>query len=178
MKKTAFIILGLVMAFCFGFFFNWIISINPEKTTIKQSGNPIEMKRVTGIGGIFFKCKNPAKVKEWYKTHLGFDTNQYGASFEWQEGTNPTKKESLQWSPFAENTTYFEPSVKDFMINYRVENLVSLVEVLKKEGVTVLDKIETYEYGKFIHIMDIEGNKIELYEPNYGYSKAGKSGSK
>jgi len=178
MKKTAFIILGLVMAFCFGFFFNWIISIRPEKTTIKQTENPIEMKRVTGIGGIFFKCKNPVKVKEWYKTHLGFETNQFGASFEWQEGTNPTKKESLQWSPFAETTTYFEPSTKDFMINYRVAYLESLVKLLKKENVTILDKIETYEYGKFIHIMDIEGNKIELYEPNYEKGKNAKSGTK
>ena len=165
MKKTAFIILGLVIAFCLGFFFNLLISIQPHKTIIKQTQNPVEIKRVTGIGGIFFKCKNPAKVKEWYKKHLGFDTNQYGASFEWQEGTHPAKKETLQWSPFAESTTYFEPSTKDFMINYKVANLVSLVELLKKEDVTILDKIETYEYGKFIHIMDIEGNKIELYEP-------------
>ena len=165
MKKTAFIILGLVIAFCLGFFFNLLISIQPHKTINKQKQNPIEIKRVTGIGGIFFKCKNPAKVKEWYKKHLGFDTNQYGASFEWQEGSNPSKKETLQWSPFAESTTYFEPSIKDFMINYKVANLVSLVELLKKEDVTILDKIETYEYGKFIHIMDIEGNKIELYEP-------------
>lgn len=166
MKKTAFIISGLVTAFCFGFFFNMMISIQPHKTIIKQTQNPVEIKRVTGIGGIFFKCKNPAKIKEWYKKHLGFDTNQYGASFEWQEGTDPTKKETLQWSPFTETTSYFNPSTKDFMINYKVENLVSLVELLKQENVTILDKIETYEYGKFIHIMDIEGNKIELYEPN------------
>ena len=154
-----------MIAFCLGFFFNLLISIQPHKTIIKQTQNPVEIKRVTGIGGVFFKCKNPVKIKEWYKTHLGFDTNQYGASFEWLEGTNPAKKETLQWSPFAESTTYFEPSTKDFMINYKVANLVSLVELLKKEDVTVLDKIETYEYGKFIHIMDIEGNKIELYEP-------------
>ena len=167
-----------MMAFCFGFFFNWLISVSTDKTAIKRTDKTVEVKRVTGIGGVFFKCKNPVKIKEWYKTHLGFDTNQYGASFEWQEGTYPTKKESMQWSPFAESTTYFEPSTKDFMINYRVENLVSLVNHLKKEGVTILDKIETYEYGKFIHIMDIEGNKIELYEPNYEYDKSGKSGSK
>jgi len=166
MKKTAFIIIGLVIAFCFGFFFNWMISFHPTKTTITQTQKPNEIKRVTGIGGIFFKCKNPAKVKDWYKKHLGLDTNQYGTTFEWQESTNPSKKETLQWSPFAETTTYFNPSTKDFMINYKVQNLVSLVELLKKEGVTVLDKIETYEYGKFVHIMDIEGNKIELYEPN------------
>ena len=137
----------------------------------EQPDNAIEMKRVTGVAGIFFKCKDPDKIKEWYKTHLGFDTDQYGARFEWQEGADPTKKGSLQWSPFSETENYFAPSTKDFMINYRVENLVALVEQLRKEGVTIVDRIETYEYGKFVHIMDIEGNKIELYEPNYEHGK-------
>ena len=75
------------------------------------------------------------------------------------------KKGLTQWNPFAENTKYFEPSTKDFMINYRVENLEALVEELKKENVTIVDKIETYDYGKFVHILDIEGNKIQLWEP-------------
>lgn len=124
------------------------------------------MKKVTGIGGIFFKCKDPGKMNEWYKTHLGFDTNDYGANFEWRQEEDPTKKGSTQWSPFAETTKYFEPSAKDFMINYRVENLEALVEQLRKEGVTIVDNIETFDYGKFVHIMDAEGNKIELWEPN------------
>lgn len=123
------------------------------------------MKKVTGIGGIFFKCKDPGKMNEWYKTHLGFDTNEYGANFEWRQEDDPKKKGSTQWSPFAENTTYFEPSAKDFMINYRVENLEALVGQLRKEGVTIVDNIETFDYGKFVHIMDAEGNKIELWEP-------------
>jgi predicted enzyme related to lactoylglutathione lyase len=123
------------------------------------------MKKVTGIGGIFFKCKDTGKMKEWYKTHLGLDAGPYGASFEWREAEDPTKKGSTQWSPFAETTKYFEPSSKDFMINYRVENLEALVEQLKNEGVTILDKIEAYDYGKFVHIIDVEGNKIELWEP-------------
>ncbi len=123
------------------------------------------MKKVTGIGGIFFKCKDPNTMNEWYKTHLGFDTNEYGVNFEWRRGEDPTKKGSTQWSPFEEKTKYFEPSAKDFMINYRVDNLEALVEQLKKEGVTIVDNIETYEYGKFVHIMDLEGNKIELWEP-------------
>ena len=123
------------------------------------------MKRVTGIGGVFFKCKDPKAINEWYKTHLGFDTNDYGASFEWKELDDSTKTGLTQWSPFAEKTKYFEPSTKDFMINYRVENIEALVEVLKKEGVTILDTIESYDYGKFVHILDIEGNKIELWEP-------------
>jgi predicted enzyme related to lactoylglutathione lyase len=171
MKKTAFIVIGLVISFCCGFFLNMVV-INKAGNNIvsTQYNKPIKMKRVTGIGGIFFKCKDPIKIKEWYKTHLGLNTNEYGASFEWKEG-NPAKTESLQWSPFSETTTYFGPSTKDFMINYRVEDLVGLVEQLKKEGVTIVDKIEIYEYGKFIHIMDIEGNKIELYEPNYEHSE-------
>lgn len=124
------------------------------------------MKRVTGIGGVFFKCKDPNKMKEWYKTHLGLPTNDYGATFEWRQDSDSTKKGSTTWSPFAETTKYFEPSTKDFMINYRVDNLEALVEELKKEGVTVTDTIETSDYGKFVHIMDIEGNKVELWEPN------------
>lgn len=128
--------------------------------------NQIKMKRVTGIGGIFFKCQDPEKMKEWYKTHLGFDTTQYGVKFEWQEATDPAKKGYTLWTPFADKTKYFEPSSKDFMINYRVENIEALVEALKNEGVTVLDKIESYDvFGKFVHILDLEGNKIELWEP-------------
>jgi len=124
------------------------------------------MKKVTGIGGIFFKCKDPGKITAWYKTHLGMETNQYGANFEWRQAADSSKKGSTQWSPFPESTKYFEPSAKDFMINYRVENLVVLVEQLQKEGVTIVDTIETYDYGKFIHILDVEGNKVELWEPS------------
>ena len=124
------------------------------------------MKRVTGIGGIFFKCQDPDNVKAWYKTHLGLNTDQWGTTFEWHQGADSTKKGYTQWSPFKDKTTYFEPSVKDFMINYRVENLEMLVDALREEGVTILDQIEAFEYGKFVHILDIEGNKIELWEPN------------
>jgi len=124
------------------------------------------MKKVTGIGGIFFKCQDPEKAKEWYKAHLGFNIDPYGAKFDWREEEDPSKKGYTLWTPFSSKTKYFEPSSQDFMINYRVENLEALVEELKKEGVTVLDKIETYEYGKFVHILDGEGNKIELWEPH------------
>lgn len=123
------------------------------------------MKKVTGIGGIFFKCKDPNAMNEWYKTHLGFNSNQYGTSFEWLEADDPAKKGITQWTPFKDTTQYFAPSEKEFMINYRVHNLEALVEELKKEQVTVLDDIATYEYGKFVHILDMEGNKIELWEP-------------
>ena len=124
------------------------------------------MKKVTAIGGVFFKCKDPNKMKEWYKTHLGLSTNEYGATFEWREAEDSTKKGSTQWSTFSETTKYFEPSTKDFMINYRVADLGALVEELKKEGVTIVDKIESSDYGKFVHIVDMEGNKIQLWEPN------------
>ena len=120
-------------------------------------------QRVTGIGGFFFKTKDPSKIKDWYKTHLGLNTDQYGCSFWWkdQKGNDCM----TQWSPFTEDTTYFQPSDKQFMMNFRVENLEELLEALKKEGVTVVGEIEEYDYGKFGWIMDPEGNKLELWEP-------------
>jgi predicted enzyme related to lactoylglutathione lyase len=126
---------------------------------------PTDAKRVTGIGGIFFKCQDPAKLKGWYKTHLGMDISAYGATFAWREDGDSTKKGSTLWTPFKQSTKYFDPSTKDFMINYRVTNLEGLVADLKRDGVTVVDSVATYDYGKFVHVMDIEGNKIELWEP-------------
>ncbi len=124
------------------------------------------MKRVTGIGGIFFKCKDPEQMRQWYKTHLGLNTDEYGTTFEWRQAEDNDKKGFTQWSPFKESTTYFEPSKRDFMINYRVEDLEALVKLLKEEGVTVVDEIESFEYGKFVHILDPENNKIELWQAN------------
>ncbi|MBS1557002.1 MAG: VOC family protein [Bacteroidetes bacterium] len=121
------------------------------------------MKKVTGIGGIFFKCKDPNKMKDWYKTHLGLNTDQWGTNFEWRQSEDAAKKGFTQWSPFGEKSTHFE---QPFMVNYRVENLEWLLGELMKAGVTVVDKIETVEYGKFVHILDLEGNKVELWEPN------------
>ena len=123
------------------------------------------MKKVTGIGGIFFKCQDPDKMKEWYNQQLGLVTDQYGSLFEFRHADDPDQKGYLQWSPFSQDTKYFEPSKKDFMINYLVENLERLVKELKKNGVTVVDEIEKLEYGKFVHILDPENNKIELWEP-------------
>ena len=164
MKKTALISLALATSFCFGFAFKTIIT--------KQ---PAESKKVTGIGGIFFKCKDPGKLREWYHTHLGLNTNPYGAVFEWRQGDDSTRKGFTNWSPFKETTKYFEPSTADFMINYRVGNLESLVDQLKKEGVTITDTIQAVPYGKFVHIMDVEGNKVELWEPNdIEFEKMGK----
>lgn len=105
---------------------------------------------------------------------MGLNTNQYGAVFEWRQAIDSTKNGYTQWSQFGEKTTYFEPSAKDFMINYRVENISRLVEQLKKDGVTITDEIETVEYGKFVHVLDLEGNKAELWEPNdEAYEKLG-----
>lgn len=166
MKKTTIIILLIVTSFCFGFGFKTIIT--------KQSNHQTTFKKVTGIGGIFFKCKDPKAVREWYQTHLGLNTNPYGAVFEWYQGADSTKKGFSQWSPFKESTKYFEPSTKDFMINYRVDNMELLVDELKNNGVTILDTIQAYDYGKFVHILDVEGNKIELWEPNdIAYEKLG-----
>jgi len=166
MKKIAFTLL-IATSFISGFAFKTLLT--------KQDNEAQEIKKVTGIGGIFFKCKDPNKMKEWYKANLGLNTNQYGAVFEWHQGADSTKKGFTQWSPFKETTKYFAPSTKDFMINYRVENMDKLVEDLKRNDVTVLDTIETYDYGKFVHILDIEQNKIELWEPNdVEYEKLGK----
>jgi predicted enzyme related to lactoylglutathione lyase len=163
MKKAALITVIITASFYLGFAFKTYLANN--QTT----------KKVTGIGGIFFKCKDPKKMREWYKNNLGLNTNDYGAVFEWYQGADSTKKGFTQWSPFNEKTKYFEPSAKDFMINYRVENLAGLIEQLKKDNVTVTDTIETYDYGKFAHIMDIEGNKIQLWQPNdIEYEKLGK----
>lgn len=165
MKKTSVFALLIAASFLSGF---------AVKAFLTKEDKLTASKRVTGIGGIFFKCKDPKKMNEWYSTHLGLNTNKYGSVFEWKQAGDSSKKGFTQWSPFKESTNYFEPSVKDFMINYRVEDLEALVKELEKEGVTITDKIETYDYGKFVHIMDIEGNKIELWEPNdIEYEKMG-----
>ena len=122
-------------------------------------------KRVTGIGGIFFKCEDVNKMKEWYGKHLGIETDQYGGLFKWRDHADKEKVCTTAWSPFAKDTGYYEPSTKDYMFNYRVENLEELLTELAKEGVQIVGEIEEYEYGKFGWIMDPEGRKIELWEP-------------
>jgi predicted enzyme related to lactoylglutathione lyase len=125
------------------------------------------MKRVTGIGGIFFKAEDPKSLKAWYGRHLGFDVTEWGCSFRWKELDKPESQAvaRTEWSPFKSDTTYFGPSEKPFMFNYRVENLAELLPVLREEGVTIVGGIEEFPYGKFAWIMDPEGNKIELWEP-------------
>ncbi|NOT37991.1 MAG: VOC family protein [Saprospiraceae bacterium] len=130
-------------------------SLSPNDTTPK----------VTGIGGIFFLSEDPDKIKEWYSKNLGLEVNQWGSSFEFRNAHRPDEINYLQWSPCKQGSEYFKPSQKEFMVNYRVQNLEGLVQKLKENGVTIVDNIETYEYGKFVHIMDSEGNKLELWEP-------------
>ncbi|WP_435579400.1 VOC family protein [Gilvibacter sp.] len=120
-------------------------------------------KRVTGLGGFFFKTKDPKAVKDWYKQHLGLNTDDYGCTFWWKDAEGNDC--STQWSPFKEDTEYFKPSEKQFMMNFRVADLEGLLKTLKEEGVTVVGEMETYDYGKFGWILDNEGNKIELWEP-------------
>lgn len=121
--------------------------------------------KVTGIGGVFFKTADPEATKDWYRSNLGLVTDQWGSPFEFRNTNNPEEINYLQWSPFQKDTTYFEPSAKEFMINYRVQNIEGLIEKLRAAGVTICDELEEFEYGKFIHIMDLDGNKIELWEP-------------
>jgi predicted enzyme related to lactoylglutathione lyase len=123
------------------------------------------MKRVTGLGGVFFKCKDPDRLKKWYETHLGIGSDEHGGMFTWRDPDHPARTCITAWGPFTDTTGYFEPSEKPFMFNYRVENLTALLEVLRGEGVTVVGSVEEFEYGKFGWIMDPEGNKIELWEP-------------
>ena len=121
--------------------------------------------RVTGFGGIFFKTDDPDKTKQWYYDNLKLVPNEYGSLFEFREGTNPEEKGYNQWGPFKSDTTYFEPSKKDFMINFRVVNIEKLIKELRSSSVEITMEIETYEYGEFAHILDPDGNKIELWEP-------------
>ena len=132
----------------------------------KNSSTP----KVKGIGGIFFFSENPEETKRWYANNLGLEINDWGSSsFESRSIDNPEEVNSLQWKPFKKDDEYFAPSKKGFMINYQVQNLEGLVEKLKENGVTILGDIMVYDYGKFAHLMDNEGNKIELSEPKPGF---------
>lgn len=121
--------------------------------------------KVTGIGGVFFFSDNPEEARQWYSDNLGFDVNEWGSTFQSRNIDRPDEINHLQWSPFQADSEYFQPSSKPYMINYRVQNIEGLIEKLRSKGVVVLDEIASYDYGKFVHVMDPEGNKIELWEP-------------
>ena len=136
------------------------------KTPSPDSYSNDTTAKVTGIGGIFFFSDNVQETKEWYAKNLGLEINDWGSSsFECRNVNKPEEICSLQWTPFEKGSEYFAPSKKEFMINYRVQNIEGLVIKLKDNGVTILDSIASYDFGKFVHIMDSQGNKIELWEP-------------
>ncbi|MCP5270128.1 MAG: VOC family protein [Burkholderiaceae bacterium] len=127
------------------------------------------MKRVTGIGGVFFKANDPKALAEWYRKHLGLEVEEWGGvAFRWKTADNPTGTGSTVWSPFKDDTTYFAPSTASFMVNYRVQDLHAVLSALREEGCSVEDKVEESEYGKFGWVMDPEGNKLELWQPPEG----------
>lgn len=140
-------------------------NVDADKTKQKETVMNDTTPKVTGIGGIFFHSKNPKEISEWYGKNLGLVIDDYGSPFEFRNANRPEEINYLRWSPFEEGTDYFKPSEKEFMINYRVQNIEGLVKKLSENGVTIVDEIEEFEYGKFVHIMDPEGNKIELWEP-------------
>ena len=150
--------LTLIGPLCAGFLLGYGFS---RLTTTLNSG-----PRVTGIGGIFFKAKDPTALKAWYSKNLGIRVGSFGSNFEWHQGMDSTKKGFTIWAPFKETTQYFLPSEKQFMINYRVEGLDQLLVQLKAAGILPADSLQKTNYGNFIHLMDPEGNKIELWEPN------------
>jgi predicted enzyme related to lactoylglutathione lyase len=139
-----------------------------QKKQSDNSTSPVDTTpKVTGIGGIFFYSDNLQETKEWYTRNLGVEINDWGSSsFESRNMNNPDEINTLQWCPFKKESDHFAPSKKEFMINYTVQNIEGLVKKLKESGVTILDSIATYDFGKFVHIMDAEGNKIELWEPD------------
>jgi predicted enzyme related to lactoylglutathione lyase len=134
---------------------------NLKQTEIMNDSTP----KVTGIGGIFFHSENPEEIRNWYGKNLGLAIDEYGSAFEFRNANRSDEINYLRWGPFDEETDYFKPSEKEFMINYRVQNIEGLVKKLRENDVIIVDEIEEFEYGKFVHIMDPEGNKIELWEP-------------
>ena len=123
------------------------------------------MKRVVGLGGIFFKSKDPKALYEWYRQHLGIESSADGSGAMWRDAEHPEVPSFNVWAIFPQDTKYFEPSQSSFMVNFRVDNLDELLKTLREEGVQVDPKVEDYEYGKFGWIMDPEGNRVELWEP-------------
>ena len=168
MKTSLFIKIAIPFAFLAGLYFNDIINEfkkNPKSKISVETEIKYDYK-VSGIAGVFFKSQNPGKLNKWYQDNLGLPKGPFGSRYEWQETyEDSTRMGSFQWSAISDKENYFLPSAKNFMINYRVENLDKLVSQLQKDSIPLLDSISIYPYGKFIHLMDIEGNKIELWEP-------------
>lgn len=178
-NKKILVVLAIAISFCLGFFANNLMDkdcfIKKQKSEVSDQESKedelSEPETVTGIGGVFFKSKDPAALNKWYETNLGMKIDQYGKQFEWKEviSSDSSRMGSLQWSIFDESSDYLDPSKSSFMINYMVSDIDQLVIDLQKNNVIFIDSIVDYSYGKFVHIMDSEGNKIELFEPNYDF---------
>lgn len=151
MKKVALVCTAIIISFVAGY------AIGNKKAAHTSANG------VSGIGGVFFKSKDPKTLKAWYDTNLGFRSNAYGTNFEWRQAGDSTKKGFTLWAPFKETTKYFE---KDFMINYRVNNMDALLKQLAANSILPLDSVQRDDFGAFVHIMDPEGNRIELWQPN------------
>jgi len=121
--------------------------------------------KVTGLGGFFITSENPDKTKKWFEENLGLPCDAYGHLFKWRHVDAPEKIGQTQFSVFEKDSDYLRPGTRDFMINFRVDNLRAIIEEFKRKGLQVVGEIEEYEYGKFGWVMDPDGNKIELWEP-------------
>lgn len=122
-------------------------------------------QRVHAVGGVFFRCEDPAATRDWYQRHLGVNSDEYGSAFTWRRDSNPEQRGFLQWSPFEGSTEYFGSPDQQFMVNYRVDDLDGLLERLRADGVEVAGEIEEMEFGRFVHIVDNDGRRLELWEP-------------
>ena len=144
---------------------NFELTVVSDLLAIDQFKAEDTNPKATGIGGVFFKSKNTEALKAWYAAHLGLNVDQYGSLFASRNMSNPKEINYLQWSLFKDDSDYFKPSSQNYMINYRVNDIEGLVEHFRKNKIKVLGDIASYDYGKFVHILDLEGNKIELWEP-------------
>ena len=173
MKKSIYLVFALLLSFFAGYFFNTLIhSAKPQSVIMEEKTETIidSNYKVSGISGVFIQSYAPSKLNKWYQDNLGLTKGPFGTRYEWQEVYgDSTRMGSMQWSAISDKGDFFFPSTKNFMINYRVENLEELVSNLRRDSIPLLDSIATYPYGKFVHLLDIEGNKIELYEPNYEF---------
>lgn len=142
-------------------------SVEPASGATERKAENAPLKRVTGIGGVFIRAKDPAKLRSWYKVHLGIDVQAWGGTaFHWVDAAGAPANGTTAW--VVSNGSSFAPSNASFMINYRVADLPGLLKALREEGCEVLEKVEESEFGKFGWVMDPEGNKVELWQPPEG----------
>jgi predicted enzyme related to lactoylglutathione lyase len=143
--------------------------VNPARFNFSQNASEAQMKRVTGVGGIFFSAQDPVALRAWYKQHLGIDVQQWGGtSFDWTDAVGNPTGGTTAWLIGPADGKHFAPSKSTFMVNYRVDDLTALLQALRAEGCNVLEKTDDSEYGKFGWVMDPEGNKVELWQPPAG----------